>query len=313
MSVKIPVYSDQFGYHQIHIWTLAENGMFHRTPQWLMPHLLINFKDLSESRGEVVAPAYDRRRHDWSTATAYNYMGRPSSLFQYLRSEAKNRRIMVLTTATNSGRAVRFTVNELRFKNNVSTAVKALTCRSFMDAIDVFIELENKPEQPAEAVQAPSDLEEEAGISVRHADDEATLNEFQQAILGQWRPLAETGDANAQYTLGYLHEQGEGIERDLAAALQWYRLAAAQDHLPAQTKLGAMYASGNGTPQNDVIAYFWFDRVARSGNPQAAELCRSLANRMTPAQRATTKELIEDWKRRHPAEPVVPASGVAPG
>ncbi|NCF11365.1 MAG: hypothetical protein GWP66_11915 [Gammaproteobacteria bacterium] len=289
MGVKIPVHSDQFGYHQIQIWTLGDSGMFHRTPQFLMPHLLINFKDLSESLGEVVAPAYDRSRHQWSTATAYNYMGRPSSLYQHLRSEAKQRRIMVLTTPTNSGRAVRFSVNELRFKTNVSTAVKALTCRNFLDAIEVFIKLEEKRNESEEA----------GDIQVTHATDEATLAEFHEAVLRQWQPLAEQGDANAQYTLGYLHEQGEGIARSLSAALQWYLQAARQNHQPAQARLGSLYATGKGTPQNDVLAYFWFGLLARSGSAAAKGLCRKFAERMSPAQRAAAMQLANDWDARH--------------
>ena len=297
MGVKIPVYSDQFGYHQIHIWTLAESGMFHRTSQFLMPHLLINFKDLSESRGELVAPAYDRRRHAWSTATAYNYMGRPSSLFQFLRSEAQQRRIMVLTTPTNSGRAMRFSVNELRFKNNVSTAVKALTCRNFLEAIEVFIKLEQ---------QAP-EAEGSADIHVTHADDEATLAEFHEAVLRQWLPLAEQGDANAQYTLGYLHERGESVERDLRAAVRWFTRAAQQNHTPAQARLGSLYATGKGTPQNDVLAHFWFGLVARTGSKAAKDLCRKFSERMSPTQRAAATQLTRDWDGKHNPETRTPA------
>lgn len=295
MDVKVPVYSDQFGYHQIQIWTLAENGFFQRTPQWLMPHLLINFKDLSESLGEVVAPAYDRGRHAWSTATAYNYMGRPSSLYQFLREEAKKLRIMVLTTGTLSGRAVRFSVNHLRFKPNVSTPVKALTCRNFLDAIEVFMKLERE-EPETEAHEA----EEAEGIHVVHATDEATLTEFHDAILGPWRAQAEQGDAGAQYTLGYLYEKGEGIPRDLRASVRWYRKAAEQAHMPAQARLGALYADGQGTPQNDTLAYFWFHLLAGRGSRDAAELCRKLAGRMNATQLAAAERLEADWRIRHP-------------
>ncbi|RMD65384.1 MAG: sel1 repeat family protein, partial [Alphaproteobacteria bacterium] len=39
-----------------------------------------------------------------------------------------------------------------------------------------------------------------------------------------WRPLAEAGDANAQYGLGKLYETGGGdLARDYARAAKWYR------------------------------------------------------------------------------------------
>lgn len=298
MGVKIPVYSDQFGYHQINVWKTADNGLFQRTSQWLMPHLLINFSDLSESLGEVVAPAYDRQHHTWTTPTAYNYMGRPTSLFQYLRNEARERRIMVLTTATTSGRAYRFTINELRFKNNVSTAVKALTCRSFMDTIDVFIRLEQQ--------QVADD--DDSGIEVSYATDDATLAEYRQAIADQWYPLAEQGDANAQYTLGYHYEKGAGVAQDTPTAVTWYRRAARQNHLPAQIRLGSLYASGQGVPQNDVLAYFWFDLVARSGNQAAAGLCHKLSGRMRSTQKAAAGQLAREWQMQLDATAEAPAA-----
>lgn len=48
-----------------------------------------------------------------------------------------------------------------------------------------------------------------------------------------WRDdLAEIGDKYAQYMVGYLHLAGEGVERDVASACAWYRLAAERGHAP---------------------------------------------------------------------------------
>ena len=42
------------------------------------------------------------------------------------------------------------------------------------------------------------------------------------------QPLAEAGDRDAQYMLGFLYERGEGVARDLTRAYAWYILAARQ-------------------------------------------------------------------------------------
>lgn len=290
MTIKVPVYSDQYGYHQISIWTLAENGFFNRTAQWLMPHLLINFSDTSETLGEVVAPAYDRQHHRWETPTAYNYMGRPSSLYSFLRSEAQNRRVMVLTTTSSSGRAYKFAINELRFKNNVSMAVKVLTCRTFMEAIDVFIDFQQR--------QAEDATGEAEGIEVSYAEGEAASEEFNEAQFHLWREHAEKGDANAQYTLGYMLERGDGVAQDASGALRWYLEAARKNHLPAQVRLGSLYALGRGAPQNDLLATFWFDRVAKGGSASARRLCERFAARLSPAKKAALKQLERDWAKQ---------------
>ena len=119
MLVNVPVYNNHFGYHQINIYEQTEAGEFRRTPKRLMPHMLVNFDCLSESLGEVVAPAYDRRQQDWNTPTVYFYLGRPRSFFRFLRDHALDRQIMVLCTNTMSLKVRKFTIHELRFKRNV--------------------------------------------------------------------------------------------------------------------------------------------------------------------------------------------------
>jgi hypothetical protein len=55
--------------------------------------------------------------------------------------------------------------------------------------------------------------------------------------LKEWRPLADQGDAEAQYRLGRMHEKGWGTTKDFDAALRWYRLAAEQGHEEAKKVL----------------------------------------------------------------------------
>jgi hypothetical protein len=52
--------------------------------------------------------------------------------------------------------------------------------------------------------------------------------------LREWRPLAEQGDAGAQYNLGVMYRQGQGVPQDDKTAVKWYRLAAEQGHAEAQ-------------------------------------------------------------------------------
>jgi TPR repeat protein len=57
-------------------------------------------------------------------------------------------------------------------------------------------------------------------------------------------PIAEQGDANAQFNLGFMYDNGEGVPQDYAEAVRWYRLAAEQGNAFAQVNLGIMYANG---------------------------------------------------------------------
>ncbi len=62
-----------------------------------------------------------------------------------------------------------------------------------------------------------------------------------QTALQEWRPLANEGDADAQYNLGLMYDGGKGVPLDDAEAVKWYRLAADQGDADAQTNLGLMY------------------------------------------------------------------------
>ena len=83
------------------------------------------------------------------------------------------------------------------------------------------------------------------------------------------RPLAERGNAEAQYRVGLMHEFGRGYPVDKAQAVAWLRKAAAQDHAAAQQELGVIYATGDGVPKDDGEAVAWFRKSATLGNAAA--------------------------------------------
>ena len=48
--------------------------------------------------------------------------------------------------------------------------------------------------------------------------------------LDELLPLAREGDSEAQYIVGVMHDHGDGVARDYAAAASWYEKAAGQGH-----------------------------------------------------------------------------------
>ena len=78
------------------------------------------------------------------------------------------------------------------------------------------------------------------------------------------RSKAEAGDPAAQYNLGGMYRSGEGVPKDAAEAVKWYRKAADQGHAPAQLHLAHMYAKGEGVPKDEAEAYAWYNLAAVS-------------------------------------------------
>jgi TPR repeat protein len=97
-----------------------------------------------------------------------------------------------------------------------------------------------------------------------------------RAAYEEWLPLAELGDAEAQYNLGVMYDEGAGIERDLARAAEWYRKAAEQGFVDAQINLGMMYYHGQGFARDDAEAAKWFGRAASQGDREAADYLKRL-------------------------------------
>ena len=97
----------------------------------------------------------------------------------------------------------------------------------------------------------------------------AYTNGDYETALREWTPLAEQGDASAQYNLGFMYDNGEGVPQDDATAVKWYTRAAEQGDASAQYNLGVMYYNGDGVPQDGVTAVKWFTRAAEQGDADA--------------------------------------------
>lgn len=80
-----------------------------------------------------------------------------------------------------------------------------------------------------------------------------------------WRPLAESGDADAQFNLGQAYRLGRGTTINLGAAKTWFERAANAGHLDAQTTLGLLLFQ-NGDQQQGLK---WLRRAADQGEPRA--------------------------------------------
>ena len=87
--------------------------------------------------------------------------------------------------------------------------------------------------------------------------------------LRRLSPLAEKGDARAQFDIGFMNAYGWGVQRNPAEALGWYRKAADQGLAVAQHFIGLAYVNGDGPRLDDAEAARWFTRAAAQGFAQA--------------------------------------------
>ncbi len=84
--------------------------------------------------------------------------------------------------------------------------------------------------------------------------------------IEELRAKAESGDAIAQYNLGWMFANGRGIAQDDAEAVKWFRKAAEQGYASAQSNLGVMYEQGRGVEQDYAEAVKWYRKAAEQGD-----------------------------------------------
>lgn len=93
----------------------------------------------------------------------------------------------------------------------------------------------------------------------------------------QWKPLARKGHAEAQYNLGWLYANGNGLNVDVDEALRWWREAADQGHADAQFAIGLALVTGEGGLDKDIHqAAKWFIQAARQGHRDSREILARL-------------------------------------
>src|SRR5438045_548087 len=80
-----------------------------------------------------------------------------------------------------------------------------------------------------------------------------------------WTPLAESGEPTAQYRLGTLYAEGQGVPQDDAIAFKWFLRAAEKGEPSAQYDVGASYMGGHGVKASDADGAKWFLRAANQG------------------------------------------------
>jgi TPR repeat protein len=92
----------------------------------------------------------------------------------------------------------------------------------------------------------------------------------------EWLPLAELGDAEAQFNMGVMYDEGAGVQQDLATAAEWYEKAAEQGFVDAQANLGMMYYHGQGVPCDHKAAVDWLQRAANQGDTESYDFIKKI-------------------------------------
>ncbi|MDP6399316.1 MAG: SH3 domain-containing protein [Arenicellales bacterium] len=100
---------------------------------------------------------------------------------------------------------------------------------------------------------------------IQRAADAYNAGDYATAIA-IWEPYAHQGNREAQYAMGVVYFEGNGVSKNLDEALAWFRKAANSGHPTAMFNLGVAYWQGRGLTKNFSQAVDWWERAAESGD-----------------------------------------------
>lgn len=136
-------------------------------------------------------------------------------------------------------------------------------------------------------------------------------NDYVAALL-VLQPLADQGNARAQFMVGAMYFNGWGVTEDLKTGLNWIRKAAGQGEAGAQTLLGTAYLNGRGTELDYARAMNWLVKAADQKDSFAQRSIGEMYEKGlgVPKSRNKAKKWF-DRSRRRPQLPKEVVEGLA--
>lgn len=94
----------------------------------------------------------------------------------------------------------------------------------------------------------------------------------ESVALKWYQDLADQGEPDAQYNLGFIYETGFSVPKDDGKAAHWYEEAGEKKNIPAQLRLGLLYLAGAGVKQSEIQAAKWLQAAGKQGNKLASSI-----------------------------------------
>ena len=134
----------------------------------------------------------------------------------------------------------------------------------------------------------------DAAEESRAADLARGVEAFQLRDYGsalRWlEPVANAGEAQAQFMLGFMHQNGRGVPADPEKGAALLRQSAEQGHAYAQFSLASSYRFGIGVEQDLLEAHRWLLLSERNGYDPARQIRMVIEAELRPEQIARNRE-----------------------
>jgi TPR repeat protein len=112
-----------------------------------------------------------------------------------------------------------------------------------------------------------------------------------------FRKAAVQGEPMAQFNMGWMYENGTGVQKNASKALEWYRKASFSGHIEAPSFVAILYDAGNGVKMDKIAAYAWWFIGAKLGDEAPLNNLDFLETKLTAQQIQSAKYLAAQLEK----------------
>ena len=179
----------------------------------------------------------------------------------------------------------------IRSRSKSALLGRILTCLLAFGLLASAVFAEDLAETRKKAEQG--DAAAQFNLGLMYADGDGVPKDAVEAV--KWyRKAAEQGNADAQFNLGLMYDNGKRVPKDAVEAVKWYRKAAEQGNANAQYNLGNMYNRGEGVPRDLVQAHMWWNIAGAKGDEDAKKILAIIEKQMTDSQKEKATDLARE-------------------
>ncbi len=106
-------------------------------------------------------------------------------------------------------------------------------------------------------------------------------------------------DKIAQYYLGVMYMEGQGVKQDYEEAGKWLRKASKQGLAAAMYKLAHLYTKGKGVPKDLEFAYVWYRVGATYNHQKSINMIDEARSKLSDENLASANQLIAEYVEKY--------------
>jgi TPR repeat protein len=112
-------------------------------------------------------------------------------------------------------------------------------------------------------------------------DTQVNQSQTSQKVMYAKRAAAQ-GNIRAQFDLGLMYGQGNGVVKNERLAFNYFHKAARKNHVEAKFYMGLSFAQGRGVKKQTQLARYWFKLAAKAGHSKAMAHLASIEKGLRP-------------------------------